>query len=226
MKTIFLLVFVLVTVMLSGCTGKTDTQQDSTSSAVQDSNSSVENDIKYIDVSADWPVYENTDALIKAANVVILGKVTGISFQILDLKNGGSPTEDSEQQNCAFCTIYDVEVDTSYKGNAAGKLRFCTEGGLKGEYVKEQLAVLDGSAKKEIPVMVEMPKIEIDETYLFVLYQYEDKMPTLLNPEQGIYKLDNPLEKDVYSYVSPKEIISYFGEEQWEAFISENSTSE
>ncbi len=92
--------------------------------------------------------------------------------------------------------------------------------------MKEQLAALDGSAKKEIPIIEGMPKIEIDETYLFVLYQYEDKMPTLLNPEQGIYKLDNPLEKDVYSYVSPKEIISYFGEEQWEAFISENSTSE
>ena len=226
MKIKFLLIFCLATAMLSGCAEKTSTQNGSTSSAVQDSNSSVENDIKYIDVSADWPVYENTDKLIKAANVVILGKVTGISFQILDLKNGGSPTEDSEPQNCCFCTIYDVEVGTSYKGNTASKLQFFIEGGLKEEYVKEQIAALVDFDKKEIPVMEDMPKIEIDETYLFVLYQYEDKMPTLINPEQGMYKLDAPLEKDVFSYVSPKDIISYFGEDRWTEFISEEDAAE
>lgn len=68
------------------------------------------------------------------------------------------------------------------------------------------------------------PDIDIDQTYLFILYQYEGAMPTPLNPKQGVYKIDDPLQKDAYSYVSPKEIISYFGEDKWTAFVSGEDT--
>lgn len=227
MKAKSLFVFILAVILLSGCSGKTDVQNDSSLGTGQETGSTPEEmDVQYIDVSADWPAYANASALIKEANVVVVGKVTGISFQILDLKNGGAPTESSEQRNCSLCTIYDVEVGSLYKGNADSKFQFFMYGGLKEEYVKEQLAALDSIDQKKIPVMEGTPDIEIGKTYLFVLYQYKDKMPTPLNLKQGVYRLDDPLKKDAYSYVSPKEIISYFGDDKWTAFISEEDAAE
>lgn len=224
MKIKSLVVLILIGIVLSGCSEKTDIQDDVTSGAVQDSVPSAENNVQYIDESADWIAYTNTDSLIEAANVVVLGKVTGISFQILDLKIGRPPLEDSELENCRLCTIYDVEVGSLYKGNADSKFQFFMYGGLKEEYLEEQFAALDSIDQKKIPVMEGTPDIDIDQTYLFILYQYEGAMPTPLNLKQGVYKIDDPLQKDAYSYVSPKEIISYFGEDKWTAFVSGEDT--
>lgn len=226
MKAKFLFVFILAAIMLSGCSGKSNIQGNSTSSAVQDSASSVEKEVRYIELSADWPAYKGSDELMKAATVVVLGKVTGVSFQILDMKTGLPPTEDSEQSYCLLHAIYDVEVDTVYKGNTDSKLQFAIEGGMKEKYLEEQLAAIAGFSEKEIPVISGMPEISIGETYLLVLYQYENSMPSLVNPKQSIYRIDDPLQKDAYSYVSPKEIISYFGEGQWEAFQSGDYAAE
>ncbi len=210
--------------MLSGCSEKTDIQEDSTSGAVQDSVSSAEKEVRYIELFADWPAYKSVEKLIKAAEIVVLGKITGVSFQVLDMKTGFPPTKDSEERYCCLHAIYDVEVDAIYKGNTDGKLQFAIEGGIKEKYLEEQLAALASFDESTIPVVAGMPKMEIGETYLLVLYQYEDTMPTPVNPGQGMYKLDDPLQKDAYSYVSPKEIISYFGEDKWTAFVSGEDT--
>ncbi len=226
MKVKFLFIFILASILLSGCSEKTDVQEDSTSGAVWDSVSSAENNVEYIDVSADWPAYTNVSALIKEANVVVVGKVTGISFQMLDTQTACPPTEISNLKDCLLYTIYDVEVLTSYKGTSSGTIKIRLMGGLKDIYLNEQLAALASFDESTIPVVAGMPKMEIGETYLLVLYQYEDTMPTPVNPGQGMYKLDDPLQKDTYSYVSPKEIISYFGEDKWTAFISEENAAE
>ncbi|MBD5158483.1 MAG: hypothetical protein HDT13_12720 [Butyrivibrio sp.] len=227
MKVKLLMVFIIAMVMLSACSKKVGIQNDSTSGAVQGTDMSSEKiDVQYKDMYVDWMAYSDTEKLIDAGNIVVLGKVTGISFQMLDSQTAYPPTEDSNSEDCFLYTIYDVEVLTSYKGTASGTIKIRLIGGLKDIYLNEQLAALTGSDGREIPVVVGMPKMEIGENYLFVLYQYEDTMPTPVNPEQGMYKLDDPLEKDVFAYVSPKDIISYFGEDRWTEFISEEDAAE
>lgn len=226
MKAKYLLVFILAAILLSGCSGKNKIQENNISSAVQDSVSPVEKEVRYIELSADWPVYKRVDELIKAAEIVVLGKITGVSFQVLDMKTGFPPTKDSEERYCCLHAIYDVEVDTVYKGNTDGKLQFALEGGIKEKYLEEQLAAIADFGEEEIPVMAGMQEINVGETYLLVLYQYENAIPTLVNPKQGVYQIDDPLQKDAYSYVSPKEIISYFGEDKWTAFISQEDAGE
>ena len=147
-------------------------------------------------------------------------KITDISFEILDRTTAKPPTSDSETENCYLNTIYSVEVITAYKGNSAGTIKVRMLGGLEGVYVKEQIAVLGDKANKGIPIMDGSPNLEIGQTYLFVLYQYSDTMPTLVNVQQGVYGIDDPLAKDDHSYVSLKEIISSFGEDNWVAFES------
>ena len=70
-----------------------------------------------------------------------------------------------------------------------------------------------------------MPEIEIGETYLFSLGVFEGTDPCLMNVDQGVIcvsDLNSAVAKDIYGYVSAKDIISYFGNEKWTAFESEN----
>lgn len=224
MKAKFLLVFIFASVMLTACSKNDGAGNDISSDTVQGTTLfSEKTDVQYKNLYVDWLAYSDTDKLIDAGNIVVLGKVTGISFQMLDTQTAFPPTENSNAEDCFLYTIYDVEVHTTYKGTASGTIKVRVMGGFKDIYLNEQLAAFDSYDEKVIPVVIGMPKMEIGETYLFVLYQYEDTMPTPVNPEQGMYKLDDPSQKDVYSYVSPKEIISYFGEDKWKEFISENN---
>lgn len=223
-----LFIMVLATVLLLTACSDTAPQDNNITSAseqnenpvsAQESNNSSE-EIHYNLISADWPVYKDVKELTNAGNIIVLGKITDISFEILDRTTAKPPTSDSETENCYLNTIYNVEVITAYKGNSAGTIKVRMLGGLEGVYVKEQIAVLGDKANKGIPIMDGSPNLEIGQTYLFVLYQYSDTMPTLVNVQQGVYGIDDPLAKDDHSYVSLKEIISSFGEDNWVAFES------
>lgn len=223
-----LFIMVLATVLLLTACSDTAPQDNNITSAseqnenpvsAQESNNSSE-EIHYNLISADWPVYKDVKELTNAGNIIVLGKITDISFEILDRTTAKPPTSDSETENCYLNTIYSVEVITAYKGNSAGTIKVRMLGGLEGVYVKEQIAVLGDKANKGIPIMDGSPNLEIGQTYLFVLYQYSDTMPTLVNVQQGVYGIDDPLAKDDHSYVSLKEIISSFGEDNWVAFES------
>lgn len=222
MKFKFVLLLLVIVFTLSACSNKDVTESVTIPETVQNTSSvSDETDIHYNIMSADWPIYKNAEELTEAGNIVVLGKVTGISFQMLDRMTAEPPAEDSDEENCYLNTIYDIEVLTSYKGFSSETIKVRVLGGMEGVYLKEQLAVLGNRASEGISLLEGMPEMEIGQTYLFVLYQYEDTMPTLINVEQGIYEIDAPLEKDEYSYVSPKEIISSFGEDKWTAFEAE-----
>lgn len=223
-----LLIMVLATVLLLAACSNTAPQDNNITAtneqnenpvSAQESNNSSE-EIHYNLISADWPVYKDVKELTNAGNVIALGKITNISFEILDRTTAKPPTSDSETENCYLNTIYSVEVITAYKGISTETIKVRMLGGLEGVYVKEQIAVLGDKANKEIPIMDGSPNLEIGQTYLFVLYQYSDTMPTLINVQQGVYGIDDPLAKDDYSYVSLKEIISSFGEDNWVAFES------
>lgn len=177
-----------------------------------------ETDVRYSYISKDWAVYESVDALTEAGDSILLGKVTGISFQVLDMTTAQPPTEDSAAENCILNTIYEMEVLTSYKGNVSGTLQVRVSGGQKDIYVEEQLAALGEYADEGIPLIADMPFIEVGKTYLFLLCQYKDAMPTLVNAGQGVFDIDDPLGKEPYSGASLKDIISFFGEDKWAEF--------
>ena len=188
--------------------------------------SSVTYEVKYNTMSADWPIYKDVKELVEAANVILLGKVTDISFQVLDDRTAQPPSEETEEWNRSLNTIYDVDVITLYKGDSLENVKIRMLGRQQNVRVEEQLAALGEDAEKRIPIMEGMPEIKIGETYLFVLYQYKDTMPTLVNVEQGVYELHDPLAKDKYSFISPKDIISYFGEDKWKMFQEKGVVSE
>ncbi len=175
-------------------------------------------DMNYTIISLDWPAYESAHELIEAGTIVVLGKISGISFQMYDIKTGRPPSADSSGSDIYLHTVYEIETLTFYKGEPADTIHMRMIGGLKDVKVDEQRALRGDRAKAEIPLLAGMPELDIGQTYLFVLHQYEDTMPTLVNTSQGVYAVDDPEHKDVLSLVSLKDIISYFGDEEWSAF--------
>lgn len=165
--------------------------------------------VKYITMSGDWPVYGSVRELTDAADMILLGKITDISFEFT---------------NSYLYTNYGIEVITSYKGDADGTLNLRMMGGIKGAFIAEQKAALGNSAKDGIPFMEGRPDMEIGHTYLFVLRQFESGKTVLVNIDQSVFNVRDPLAKDKFSHVSAKDIISFLGDDKWESFEAYKNT--
>lgn len=175
-------------------------------------------DVNHTIISLDWPAYKSAHELVEAGNIVVLGKISGISFQMYDIKTGRPHSADSYGSDIYLHTVYEIKTLTFYKGEPADTIHMRMIGGLKDVMVDEQRVLLGDRAEAGIPLLAGMPELDIGRTYLFVLHQYEDTMPTLVNPPQGVYAIDKPEQKDVLSLVSLKDIISDFGDDKWSAF--------
>ncbi|MDD4113556.1 MAG: hypothetical protein PHC56_11085 [Herbinix sp.] len=213
-------------VTLSSCsTNKDPINEDQSFVDFNTEGEQIEDIVIYKSMTVDWPVYEDVEDLVKAGNVILLGKVSDISFQVLDDRTGQPPSEETQEVDRSLYTIYDIDVITSYKGDSLETVKIRALGGLENQYLKEQLKALEEESQKLITFVKGKPNITIDETYLFVLNQYEETMPTLVNMEQGVYDIRDPLKKDWFSILSAKDIISSFGEDKWDEFTKANTLS-
>lgn len=168
-------------------------------------------------IIVDWAWYRSADELIEASDKVILGTVTNVSFQIWDLRTGKAPGAGVEDFNCSLYTIYDIDTIKTYKGEPKDKEQVRIMGGVEGAYEDEQIAVLRQREQVSIPALDDLKKkIREGETYLFMLAEYDDALPTIVNP-QGIYNIKdiqtNGYEQD--GEITAREIISSFGTDEW-----------
>lgn len=92
---------------------------------------SIDSNVEYGSISAEFLVYEKPEALVEVADLVFVGKVVAHSFQVLDYTTGLPATEKTEEIDIIFCTIYTVDVVTSYKGGYSKTMNIRTHGGKK-----------------------------------------------------------------------------------------------
>lgn len=159
--------------------------------------------VKYEEFSRDYPYYNTVSDLAGKANQVFSGRVTNISFELLNMITM-QPLKDGEDTQWAMiCTIYEIEAEKVYAGSPTiVKLRI--EGGISSGFEQEQTTLL-GSDK--IPVMEGAPVLYVGDKYLFALYHADDsEYSSILNPLQSIYTEDEVKE----SGFSADDIISYF----------------
>ena len=209
MKLAILSMFVTL-FLLSSCSSTGSVSPPPTASGPQDMI-----EVTYNTMSADWPVYNDVEDLVAAGDEILIGSVTDISYQVLDIRTAELATEETEEEYRYFYTIYDVDVVKSYKGSAHDMVKVRVLGGQEGTRVNEQLTALGEDAADGIPIMEGMPIIDVGESCLFVLYQYENTVPTLVNVNQGIYDLSEPYGwGNGESSITFQDIISYFGENQ------------
>ena len=160
--------------------------------------------------------YSNAQGLIKGedelkegADAVFTGKVTGISFEVIDILTGVPPTKAEDEMHIAdfgdnaepwryykLITIYDIDIITAYMGDYIGSTKIILWGGLRGQLLEEQLKVSLEYGIDSIFIVRGTPQIEIGENYLFVLYESTGGRLTPLNLSQAVYNLKNPLKKN------------------------------
>ncbi|MDR0197284.1 MAG: hypothetical protein LBI36_03595 [Oscillospiraceae bacterium] len=195
-------------------------------------------ELSYRYLETDEYVCQDIEDLVARSDVILFGKVVGLSFGVLDdttglpptvnpeERNGSLPALDYNERNWNLATFYDIDVFRLYKGEEAdltewsdarqSGARIRTLGGLEGEYVDEQLAALAVyDAEKTVNIPVGATEIRLGEMYLFCLKLWDNgSAPTPLNLRQGVSGTEDLFVPGSSGFPcwSPDEIASYFGE--------------
>ena len=171
------------------------TSAEETTVSTSSVETSKEDDVKYTYVCAQYIYYNTADELMKACDIVMSGKVTGISFTVRDGRTNDEVTGNTSESDKEICTVY-------------------TNGGFEDKYIDEQLKALGGS--RTITVY-NRPEIEIGKSYLFLLRIRDNKEAFLVTPEQGFIDIEKERNNSTVDDFSVNEIINKY-------FFTENNT--
>ncbi|MCL2088338.1 MAG: hypothetical protein FWH14_02530 [Oscillospiraceae bacterium] len=187
-------------------------------------------DERYGSMSGDWAWYPSAKSLKDYSNLIVTGTVTDISFEILDSLTGLTPTEKSDPTRIQQYTFYHVDVIETYNGKKSKSIRVRIDGGISDFHVEEQVALLREYEQEHIFVWDDLPEIKIGETYLFVLYDFDNNFdPYPLNLNQTVY----PVKEDPFrgtdnnphfaqeNPITAQDIITEFGTDKWDAFYTD-----
>ena len=201
MKKILCLLLMLIIFSLSAC-----------------KHGDVTKEVQYSYMEALYRPFKNVQELVESADIVYIGKVTGISFQMLDLTTALPPTKDTEDRHIKLHTIYDIDVEIAYKGYESKQSKIRMLGGIMNYCIEEQLEILKEYSQEGILVMEEEVNLEIGEIYLVTLCDFGTGIiPTNMFPDQSIYNLHDPFEKHTKN-ITAKDVISTFGQDKWDEF--------
>lgn len=53
--------------------------------------------IQYSSISSDWDIYDSVEELVEATDLVLIGTVTNVSFQVADKRTGLPPVEGAKK---------------------------------------------------------------------------------------------------------------------------------
>lgn len=166
--------------------------------------------VQFGSIEVDWQWYSSAEQLIEHGDIIVSGKVTDISFAMLDKYTGKVVDANVNDSESELCTIFHVDVITPYKGCDEETLQIRMEGGLENYMVDEQIEVLKEHGGNVINYLSDPPKIELGEEYLFILGQFEDTLPCIINSFQTAFPLKDRTSKEKYSNASVDDIIWQF----------------
>lgn len=141
----------------------------STSATKPTSNPYYELYVRWVDDSFGYPTAAE---LIVASEMVFLGTVKSISFQILkDGKIVDPSDKDQKLSHGNLYTIYEIQANTWFKGDGRDTVYLAIAGGIENYREDEQRALLAEYELQNKIVLYEstMPTIKIGEDYLFTL---------------------------------------------------------
>ncbi len=189
-------------------------------------------EISFNKLMSDWQVYENATELITAADTVFIARITDISFGVLNSKTAMPADKDTEAFNRYLYTLYKIDIMDVYKGDPSNATHIKVPGGLEGYNEKQQYdrlkayGMADGDVSIPMTVTSSYKPIDIKMggVYLFTLdYSPNPKYLTILCPDQTFYSLDDPSKgKGIHDIrISAEDIISKFGRNKLDSFLSE-----
>ena len=136
MKKYVVIMIALLIMLIGGCSAGNKSLADGSSenSVIYSDSSAPEDDVKYTYVCAQYIYYSTADELMKACDIVMSGKVTGISFTVRDGRTNDEVTGNTSETDKEICTVYTVEKEAAYKntvGNESDSIDIYVNGGFK-----------------------------------------------------------------------------------------------
>lgn len=186
-----------------------ENKDDSTDSSKQtDDNSNIK--VSYF--HADWPQYDTIDMLVDASSNVFEGKLTNIYFDVVDLYTGESANKDSKASKLHIYTIYEVEVNTSYKGVNTDKVYIKVIGGMEGYMESMQYEKLNehGIYDENVGILVLdcFEPLTIGKTYLFLTDGQVGPYHNIVNNTQFAYDSMEPSTAKGFSFTEVKSYVT------------------
>lgn len=171
----FLIMLLAAMVILSGCQGgelsSTPTTSTPTTSTAVPTTTAAPMRYQYV-----WACDANhltAPELVEASDMVFLGTVKNITFAILDKSTGKivEPSTNSQELDVEnLYTIYEINVNTIYKGTECETVYFAAPGGLQYYQEEEQLQLLESYGIQPTIYLLDGYDIcMIGEEYLFTL---------------------------------------------------------
>ncbi len=144
---------------------------------------------KFVTVEADWPYYDTAKEVVDASSNVYLGRVTDISFTVMDPSGEGLSR--------MLYTVYTVTVTENYKGEHPAEVKLCVMGGLKGYKEREQYELMEqsGLASMYRGIVVcheDGAALAVGSEYLFCTSSGTDDFDHIINPLQFAHYIDSP----------------------------------
>ncbi|MBQ7699911.1 MAG: hypothetical protein IJT49_06175 [Clostridia bacterium] len=153
-------------------------------------------ELKYtvILVDPDWPYYETADEAVQASTNVYSGKITDISFEVIDIVTGKAARDPESTDNTRMLyTVYTVEVKNNYKGETGKTVKIARIGGIKGykmedQYMLMELSGLLDTTSKSIPVYSSKCASPAEgNEYLFCTSRKVTDFDFVINPSQFVH---------------------------------------
>lgn len=129
-------------------------------------------DTRYIEWQYDAVSYGSYEQLVEESDRVFLGTVKTISFYMLDFETGKiiEPDSDHPVELGNLCTVYEISVNTNFKGDEIDTVYLALWGGIKNYREDEQRALLASfGLPDQITLHSTNPPCIIGEEYLFTL---------------------------------------------------------
>ena len=161
----------------------------------------------YIEVCAEWYYPEDVAECIENADMIFIGRVTDIQFEMM-LRSGFpagedvSYGEDISLFDMGLFTLYGVDVLETYKGDPSEIEQVCIYGGRIQYAVDEQLALLPEGTRC-IPIWNQYYKAlcEPGSCYLFVVRSLENAKRAIgMGVDFAVFRLDEPTRKNTTAY--------------------------
>lgn len=122
----------------------------------------------YAQMCIEWPHYDTVEALVNDVAYVFRGKVSGISFEVIDTHTGRPAQEGAQDEALLLYTVYEITPVKFYKGEEKSSMYIAVPGGIRERMEEEQLAILDHAGiTPTIPIVEGALILEEGAEYLF-----------------------------------------------------------
>lgn len=181
-------------------------------------NETAQTQFQVLPILVDCFIYNSLDSMTAAADRIVEGRVTNISFVVLNDYTGEPPTASDDPRDNMIWTIYEVQVKNTYKGQRERKVNISVIGGIQGYREAEQVALLKRYQEKgmyrEDPVLHYLDGFnppKIGESYLFLMSELKNSQGShLINHLQGLYRVGDDTKIWDFSYEDVKSYLSIY----------------